>query len=199
MRLTNQLWAKKCSHQAHILQRLPDGVLRKVDFKGLSNIVKHFPWKNPISDSIKLQLSTQLVCCQWYNPGGSFRNCLEVTDAVQLVTPDLMGVLVWEAEDILYIDRNSFAQDRIRYAGATVVALDRTMCVTVCFPNCTSPVCNYLFCLFVYLFLFYVLSCGSVLGPQFHVAVIFSVSRQILLNAYLYPRIQPLSTWCPTL
>ncbi|KAK1342137.1 hypothetical protein QTO34_016894 [Cnephaeus nilssonii] len=61
------------------------------------------------------------------DPEEPIHDCTEVTDAVQMARPDLTDAPLSSPDKVLFTNGSSYVQDGIRYAGAAVVTLDRTI------------------------------------------------------------------------
>lgn len=55
------------------------------------------------------------------NPTGPLHDCLEVTDLIQPIRPDMTDVSLTISDEVLFTDGRSFIEGRSRYAGAVVV------------------------------------------------------------------------------
>lgn len=55
------------------------------------------------------------------NPTGPLHDCLEVTDLIQPIRPDMTDVSLAISDEVLFTDGSRFIQDRSRYTGAMVV------------------------------------------------------------------------------
>ncbi|KAK1339058.1 hypothetical protein QTO34_019731 [Cnephaeus nilssonii] len=61
------------------------------------------------------------------DPEDPIHDCTEVTDAVQTARPDLTDAPLSSPDEVLFMDGSNYVQDGIRYVGAAVVTLDRTI------------------------------------------------------------------------
>lgn len=61
------------------------------------------------------------------DPTAPSYDCLEVTDLIQSVRPDLSDILLVTPDEVLFMYGRSFIQNRIRNLGELVVTQDKTI------------------------------------------------------------------------
>ena len=71
--------------------------------------------------------STLPGSCQTLTPKEPFHDCLEVTELIQSIRPNLTAIPLVTPDEILFTDVSDFIQDGTRHAGTVVVTKDRAI------------------------------------------------------------------------